>query len=83
LNENVRGITGQVQRFFKRGEEYANGKSILGSTRLTGGSVRAGGVGRQVRVLNNLDWFGGMGFLEFLRDYGKLVRVGNMLSRDA
>ncbi|KAK9820078.1 hypothetical protein WJX72_005856 [[Myrmecia] bisecta] len=34
-------------------------------------------------LLNNLDWFGGMSFLGFLRDVGKYARVGTMLSRDA
>jgi len=34
-------------------------------------------------ILNNLDWFGGMGFLEFLREVGKFARVNVMLSRDS
>ena len=34
-------------------------------------------------VLNNLDWFGGMGFLEFLREVGKHARVGTMLAKDS
>lgn len=36
-----------------------------------------------VQVLNNLDWFGGMSFLGFLRDVGKFARVGTMLSKDS
>ena len=28
------------------------------------------------KVMNNLDWFGSMGFLEFLREIGKYARVG-------
>ena len=35
------------------------------------------------RILNNLDWFGPITFLEFLRDVGKHARVGAMLSRDS
>mmetsp|Transcript_34513 Transcript_34513/g.76679 ORF Transcript_34513/g.76679 Transcript_34513/m.76679 type:complete len:484 (+) Transcript_34513:26-1477(+) len=37
----------------------------------------------EVRVLNNLDWFGGMSFLAFLRDIGKFARVGTMLAKDS
>ena len=29
------------------------------------------------------DWFGGMGFLEFLREVGKFARVNVMLSRES
>ncbi len=36
-----------------------------------------------VRVLNNLDWFGTMGFLTFLREIGKFARVGTMLAKDS
>jgi tyrosyl-tRNA synthetase len=38
---------------------------------------------RQPVILNNLEWFGGMRFLEFLRNVGKFARVGTMLTRDA
>ena len=34
-------------------------------------------------ILNNHDWFGGFGLLDFLRDVGKAARVGVMLSRDS
>lgn len=33
------------------------------------------------KLLNNLDWFGSMGFLEFLRDVGKYARMGTMLGK--
>ena len=33
-------------------------------------------------LLNNLEWFGQMGFLEFLRDVGKYARMGTMLNKD-
>ena len=39
--------------------------------------------GPPARVLNNLDWFGGMGFLEFLREVGKYARVGTMMAKDS
>ncbi|EFJ43394.1 hypothetical protein VOLCADRAFT_83275 [Volvox carteri f. nagariensis] len=36
-----------------------------------------------VRVLNNLDWFGPMSFLTFLREIGKFARVGAMMAKDS
>lgn len=37
----------------------------------------------QVKVVNNLDWFGPMSFLTFLREIGKFARVGTMLAKDS
>lgn len=34
-------------------------------------------------VMNNLEWFGEMGFLEFLREIGKYARVGTMMAKDS
>lgn len=39
--------------------------------------------GAPLRVMNNLDWFGEMRFLEFLRDVGKFARVGVMLAKES
>ncbi|GLC45572.1 hypothetical protein PLESTF_001738100 [Pleodorina starrii] len=36
-----------------------------------------------VRVLNNLDWFGPMSFLTFLREIGKFARVSTMMAKDS
>lgn len=35
------------------------------------------------RMVDNHDWFGPMGMLDFLRDVGKLVTVNTLLGRDA
>lgn len=35
-----------------------------------------------VTMVNNLDWIGGLGALEFLRDMGKHFRMGTMLAKD-
>ena len=44
----------------------------------------SGGAGLPaVRVVNNLDWFGKMSFLGFLRDVGKFARVGTMMAKDS
>jgi tyrosyl-tRNA synthetase len=36
-----------------------------------------------VKVVNNLDWFGQMNALDFLRDLGKHFRVNTMMKKDA
>lgn len=46
-------------------------------------SVHEGSHLKQPLVVNNLDWFGGMGLLEFLRDVGKFARVGTMISKES
>ena len=38
--------------------------------------------GRGFKLVDNYDWFKGMGYLEFLRDVGKHVPVRQMLARD-
>jgi tyrosyl-tRNA synthetase len=35
------------------------------------------------RLVNNLDWTGGLSAIDFLRDVGKYFRVGTMLKKDA
>lgn len=34
-------------------------------------------------LLNNGDWLGGIGFIDFLRDVGKFFRVGEMLGKES
>jgi tyrosyl-tRNA synthetase len=74
LERNVQEITGQVNRFFDRGMDYA-AKRGYGDTSTPRGK---GGV----KVVNNLDWTKGLGMLDFLRTVGKVARVNIMLSRD-
>ena len=35
------------------------------------------------RMVNNYDWFGGIGFLDFLRDAGKHLTVNYMMAKDS
>ena len=35
------------------------------------------------RLVNNYDWFGSMGFLDFIRDAGKHITVSYMMSKDS
>jgi tyrosyl-tRNA synthetase len=39
--------------------------------------------GATVHVVNNADWMGGVGYLEFLRDVGKHVPLSQMLGKDS
>ena len=39
--------------------------------------------GNKAIILNNYDWFVKFGFIDFLRDVGKLFRVGPMLSKES
>ena len=73
MNENVKGITSQVNRFFERGLAYAAKR---------GYGQKQDGRGGGVEVVNNLDWTKGLGMLDFLRTVGKVARVNIMLSRD-
>ena len=37
----------------------------------------------EIRFVNNRDWFGSMGVIDFLRDVGRHFRVGTMISRES
>lgn len=39
--------------------------------------------GNSAQMVNNHDWFSGMGTLQFLRDVGKLVSVNTLMGREA
>lgn len=41
------------------------------------------GVENPAQMVNNHDWFGQMGFLEFLRDVGKHVSINTMLQKES
>jgi tyrosyl-tRNA synthetase len=60
--------------------QYSSSSSSSGSSGSSGSSSDAAS---QVSVLNNLDWFGSMSFLSFLRDIGKYARVGQMLAKES
>lgn len=70
LDRNVAAITAQVERFFDRGCAFALAKQTQ--------RIEAG----ELKVLNNRDWYEGVGVLDFLRDVGKYARVNTMMARD-
>ncbi|KAI5451869.1 tyrosyl-tRNA synthetase [Naganishia albida] len=77
VEENVRSITAQVQRFFHRGTEYAQARS--------GGNRKEDAVAEEGKldVVNNHTWTVGVSLLDFLRDVGKFAKVNTMLSRES
>lgn len=75
LATNVASITAQYQRFLFRGQAYANAR--LADTKLD-----VVGPMQEPKVVNNMDWFGEMSLLDFLRGTGKRARVQTMLAKD-
>ncbi|GAA5852213.1 hypothetical protein JCM9279_006934 [Rhodotorula babjevae] len=83
LAANVEGITKQLTAFLDRGVAFAQSR-----TRPRFGAPRAAEREGEksegsVRIVNNLDWTGGMSLLEFLSTVGKMARVSTMLSRES
>jgi tyrosyl-tRNA synthetase len=83
----VGGATGMIGDPSGRSEE----RNLLSPDEL---AANIAGVERQIRavlastggrvhVVNNADWMRGVGYLEFLRDVGKHVPLGQMLAKDS
>jgi tyrosyl-tRNA synthetase len=72
LRTNTEGIKKILTNVLRNGEELA--KESNGS---------AGPAIPSAKVMNNLEWFGNMGFLDFLREIGKYARVGTMMAKDS
>jgi len=72
-------------------DEPAIKKNIVGVTKnilsvLTAseqGCLEIEHVKNQAIILNNLDWFSGISFVNFLRDVGKYFRIGPMLAKES
>lgn len=76
LEANVAFITAQYERFLERGQAYANARTGGGS------EVERVGPVQTPKVVNNMDWFGQMSLLDFLRGTGKHATVQTMLAKD-
>ncbi|GAA6017256.1 hypothetical protein JCM8202_005966 [Rhodotorula sphaerocarpa] len=79
LKSNVEGIGSQLTAFLDRGVRFAQSRT---RRRDSAAPAQEGGEG-SVRVVNNLDWTGGLSLLEFLSTVGKMARVSTMLSRES
>lgn len=70
--QNVSKIQTQMGAFFTNGARYVKNLSI--NTPISEGPVQ---------TVNNFHWWEGVSFLGFLAQYGKHIRVGQMLARDS
>lgn len=70
LEANVASITSQAHRFFRNASKYAS-KRLQLSQNLSSPTI-----------LNNIEWYRGMGILEFFRTVGKHAKVNVMIGRD-
>ncbi len=83
----VGGATGMIGDPSGRSEE----RNLLSPDELAANiagverQIRAvlGSAGGRMHVVNNADWMRGVGYLEFLRDVGKHVPLGQMLAKDS
>ncbi|TNY18594.1 tyrosine-tRNA ligase [Rhodotorula diobovata] len=82
LAANVQGITKQLTTFLDRGVAFAQSRTRRRDGARGETASAQGGEG-SVRVVNNLDWTGGVSLLEFLSTVGKMARVSTMLSRES
>ncbi|KAJ2705477.1 tyrosyl-tRNA synthetase, partial [Coemansia sp. IMI 203386] len=73
LATNIAGIEAQLERFFRRGTEYAVKRMP---------NVDVSGL-KQITVLHNADWYKEMNILSFLGNVGRYARVGTMMARDS
>ncbi|KAF5830713.1 hypothetical protein DUNSADRAFT_14119 [Dunaliella salina] len=76
-------IEGNVKAIGQLLGDILRRNSQQGANTSNGSGSQDGPPLRDVKVVNNLDWFGPMSFLTFLREVGKFARVGTMLSKDS
>lgn len=70
-NQNADNIRQQMHTFFQNGVNYYN---YLSLSPISNG---------EICTRNNIDWWKDVGFLSFLSQYGKHIRVQQMLARDS
>lgn len=69
VNRNVKSIEAQIKNIFKNHEELIHSKSSY-KEKL-----------RDLIVVNNADWYSNFKFVDFISQYGRHFRLGQMLSR--
>ena len=69
INANTAGIQTILENVLRNSAEMASEDGVVDV--------------KTAVVMNNLEWFGAMGFLEFLREIGKYARVGTMMAKDS
>ncbi|EIM82995.1 uncharacterized protein STEHIDRAFT_102490 [Stereum hirsutum FP-91666 SS1] len=71
LQRNIDKLRASVERFFSRAALYAETKSTDQRSL------------SEINVMNNIEWFEGLGLLQFLRTAGIYARVNSMIARDS
>eukprot|EP00842_Homolaphlyctis_polyrhiza_P001032 jgi/Hompol1/192/HPOL_005255-RA len=74
LQSNIEAISAQLESLFANASAYAakHRPATASQTSL-----------KPIKILNNLDWFSKMSFLQFMSDVGRRARVSNMLARES
>jgi tyrosyl-tRNA synthetase len=70
LQRNIDKLRASVARFFSRAARYAQ-------TKFTNEQPLP-----EADILNNIEWFEGLGLLQFLRSAGIYARVNSMIARE-
>ena len=77
LQHNVERITAQIHAFYTRLDEWS--AAAKSERHAADGAAATRG---ELHVCNNQEWYAGVGVLDFLRDTGKYMRLGNMLAKE-
>lgn len=70
VEENTRSLTCQIGTFLARAHEYI-------------GNLRSVQLDHEPLVLNQWEWYEGLGLINFLDEVGRNVRVASMIQRDS
>ncbi|KAI9021934.1 putative tyrosine-tRNA ligase [Hyaloraphidium curvatum] len=79
---NTASIDWQLHNVFQSAWSHARRRSSAPPPD-PGSDPSGGEPSQQFTVVNNLDWYGGMSLLSFLKDVGRHARVPQMLTRDS
>ncbi|KAI9205350.1 tyrosine-tRNA ligase [Polychytrium aggregatum] len=71
VEQNVHAIQRQLERVFQNAERYIAKRQGINQAL------------QPIKCVNNYAWYKDMSFLSFISDVGRLIRVGDMISRDS
>ena len=74
INNNVLGITENIERIFYNHQEFVASESKMGS-------IPTDMI--PVQIVNNNTWYNKMNIIDFLKTAGRKFRLGKLLSRDS
>ena len=88
LQRNVNSIRSQIDLILSNIESYLQQQKQRGGSNGKASSLSSGDEGGQglrhrVQVLNNAEWYRGVGILDFLTTVGRFARMSDMLARES